>query len=57
MMEYGWTYPRQDALSESELADQHELRASIMQARMFAKDNEIQPTLRAVRLLVGIKES
>ena len=57
MMEYGWTYPRQDALSDNELAEQHELRASIMQARMFAKDDEIQPTLRAIRLLVGIKES
>lgn len=56
MVQYGWPYPRQDALTELEIADQEQLRKSIIEARRSATDEEIQPTLRVVRLLVGRKE-
>lgn len=55
MMQYGWTYPRQDPMTETELADQEQLRIAIMEARAYAKEEEIQPTLRVIRLLVGTK--
>jgi hypothetical protein len=56
MMQYGWTYPHQDPMTETELADQEQLRKAILEARMFAKDEEIQPNLRIIRLLVGRKD-
>ncbi|GJE86211.1 S-adenosyl-L-methionine-dependent methyltransferase [Phanerochaete sordida] len=56
MMQYGWTYPRQDPMTETEMADQEQLRRSILEARMLAKEEEIQPTLRVIRLLVGRKD-
>lgn len=56
MVQYGWTYPRQDPMTETELADQEQLRRSILEARTFAREDEIQPTLRVIRLLVGRKD-
>ena len=43
-------------MTETELADHEQLRRTIMEARMFAKDEEIQPNLRVIRLLVGRKD-
>ena len=56
MVQYGWTYPRQDPMTETELADQEQLRRSILEARTLAREDEIQPTLRVIRLLVGRKD-
>lgn len=56
MMHYGWPYPVQDPMTDIEMADQEQLRKSILEARQLAKEEDIQPMLRVVRLLVGRKE-
>ncbi|KAJ3552053.1 hypothetical protein NM688_g4360 [Phlebia brevispora] len=57
MMQYGWRYPRRDPMTKAELLDEERIRQAIIQARRFARPDEIQPTMRAIRLLVGAKES
>lgn len=43
-------------MTDIEMADQEQLRKSILEARQLAKEEDIQPMLRVVRLLVGRKE-
>ena len=57
MTQYGWTYPRRNAMTKAELLDEERLRRDILVARQFAKDEEIQPPMRAIRLMVGVKEA
>ncbi|PSS29664.1 hypothetical protein PHLCEN_2v2812 [Hermanssonia centrifuga] len=57
MTHYGWSYPRQDPLTKAELADEDRLRQAILEARNYAKEEEIQPGLRSIRLLIGMKGS
>lgn len=54
-VQYGWAYPRQDPMTESEVADLEDLRRSILEARSLAKEGDVQPHMRSVRLLVGQK--
>ena len=57
MTKYGWKYPRRDPMTKAELMDEDRLRRAILEARRFAKEEEKQPTMRAVRLIVGTKDS
>ncbi len=57
MTHYGWSYPRQDPLTKAELADEDRLRQAILEARNHAREEEIQPGLRSIRLLIGMKGS
>lgn len=56
MTQYGWSYPRRDPMTKAELLDEDRLRQAILEARRCAKEEEIQPTMRAIRLLVGVKD-
>ncbi len=44
-------------MTKAEFQDEERLRHAILEARQFAKPEEVQPTMRAIRLLVGIKDS
>lgn len=55
MTKYGWQYPRRNPMTKAELLDEDRLRRAILEARRFAKEEEKQPTMRAIRLLVGTK--
>ena len=56
MVHYGWTYPRQNPMTEAEAAEQERLRKAILAARALAREEEIQPPIRVIRTLVGINE-
>ena len=57
MKQYGWSTPRRNPMSRAELLDEERMRHAIVEARHYAKEDEIQPTMRAMRLLVGIKDA
>lgn len=54
MTHYGWSYPRQSAMTEEQISQREQLREAILDARMLAKEEEIQPPSRVIRLLVGV---
>ena len=59
LVHYGWTYPRQNAMTESEILEREELRRSILAARALAfeehDENEPRKPMRQIRLMVGVK--
>ncbi|KAI0095133.1 hypothetical protein BDY19DRAFT_67609 [Irpex rosettiformis] len=54
MVHYGWTYPKFEVMTETEIAGREKLRREILEARTLAKDEEIQHPIRVTRLLVGM---
>ena len=56
MVHYGWIYPRQSTMTESEIVEQERMRRAILDARLLAKEEDIQPQLRVIRTLIGINE-
>lgn len=53
MMHYGWSYPKQNPMTQAEIMEQDQLRQAILNARALARDEE-QPPIRQIRLLVGM---
>jgi hypothetical protein len=55
LTDIGWLLPTREPLSKAEVIEEERIRESMLEARQFASEEDLQTVCRSLRVLVGYK--